>query len=136
MLHDHEMTGHPGEAETLVSVERLYWWPGLWTFVRNYVKECDVCQQYKINRLPSHPSYMLIPQASTTQPFAHCSMDLITDLPLSDGFDSILVMVDHGLTKGVILLPCNKTITAEQVENLLLENLYKQFSLPDEIILD
>ena len=63
-------------------------------------------------------------------------MDLSTDLPLSDGFDSILVVVDHGLTKGVILLPCNKTITAEQVANLLLENLYKRFGLPDEIILD
>ena len=136
MLHDHKMAGHPGEAETLVSVERLYWWPGLQTFVRNYVKGCGVCQQYKINRSPSHPSYMLIPPASTTRPFAHCSMDLITDLPLFDGFDSILVVVDRGLMKGVILLPCNKTITAEQVANLLLENLYKRFGLPDEIISD
>ena len=136
MLHDHEMAGHPGEAETLVSVKRLYWWPALWTFVWNYVKGCGVCQQYKINRSPSHPSYMLIPQALMTQPFAHCSMDLITDLPLSDGFDSILVVVDRGLTKGVILLPCNKTITAEQVANLLLENLYKKFGLPDKIISD
>ena len=49
MLHDHEMAGHPGEAETLVPVERLYWWPGLRTFVRHYVKGCGVCQQYKIN---------------------------------------------------------------------------------------
>ena len=95
-----------------------------------------MCQQYKINRSPSHPSYTSIPASSTTQPFAHCSMDLITDLPLSHGFDSILVMVDHGLTKGVILLPCNKTITAKQVAKLLLENLYKQFSLPDEFISD
>ena len=79
---------------------------------------------------------MLIPQASTTRPFAHCSMDLITDLPLSNSFDSILVMVDRGLMKGVILLPCNKTITAEQVASLLLENLYKRFGLPDEIISD
>ena len=55
-------------------------------------------------------------------------MDLVTDLPLSDSFDSIFVVVDHGLTKGVILLSCNKTITAEQVANLLLENLYKQFA--------
>ena len=31
-------------------------------------------------------------------------MDLITDLPLSDGFDSILVVVDQGLTKGAILI--------------------------------
>ena len=130
------MAGHPGEAETLVSVERLYWWPGLQTFVRNYVKGCGVCQQYKINRSPSHPSYMPIPQALTTRPFVHCSMDLITDLPLSDGFNSILVMVDCGLTKGVILLPCNKTIMADQVANLLLENLYKQFGLPDKIISD
>ena len=45
------------------------------------------CQQYKINWSPSHPSYMPIPPASTTRPFAHCSMDLIMDLPLSDGFN-------------------------------------------------
>ena len=63
-------------------------------------------------------------------------MDLITDLPLLDGFDSILVVVDRGLTKGVILLLCNKTITAEQVANLLLENLYKRSGLPDKIISD
>ena len=44
MLHDHEMAGHPGETETLVSVERLYWWLGLWTSVQNYVKGCGVCQ--------------------------------------------------------------------------------------------
>ena len=47
------------------------------------------------------------------------------DLPPVDGFDSILVMVDQGLTKGVILTPCNKTNTAEKTGKLLLENLYK-----------
>ena len=41
-------------------------------------------------------------------------MDFISDLPPVDGCDSILVMVDQGLTKGVILTPCNKTITAEE----------------------
>ena len=52
-------------------------------------------------------------------------MDLITDLPLADGFDSILVMVDQGLSDGVIMIPCNKTITSEDTAHLLLENLYK-----------
>ena len=95
-----------------------------------------MCQQYKINQSPSHPSYTLIPALTGTWPFAHCSMDLITDLPLSDSFDSILVVVNRGLTKGVILMPCNKTITTKQVANLLLEHLYKQFGLPDEFISD
>jgi len=39
-----------------------------------------------------------------TQPFAHCLMDLITDLPPADGFDSILAVVDQELTKRVILI--------------------------------
>ena len=63
-------------------------------------------------------------------------MNFITDLPPINGFDSILVVVDQGLTKGVILTPCNKTITAKYTGRLLLENLYKRFGLPDKIILD
>jgi transposase InsO family protein len=63
-------------------------------------------------------------------------MDLITDLLLADSFDSILVVVDQGLSKGVLLLPCNKTLTSEATEQLLLDNLYKCFGLPDKIISD
>ena len=61
-------------------------------------------------------------------------MDLITDLPPVEGYDLILVVVDQGLSKGVILLPCNKTLTSEDTAKLLLENLYKLFGLPDKII--
>ena len=42
------------------------------------------------------------------------------DLPPVNGFDSILVVVDQGLTKGVILIPCDKMITAEGMAKLLL----------------
>ena len=48
-------------------------------------------------------------------------MDLITNLPPTEGYDSILVMVDQGLLKGVILLPYNKTLTSEGTAKLLLE---------------
>ena len=63
-------------------------------------------------------------------------MDLITDLPPADGFDSILVVVDQGLSKGVILIPCTKTLTSEDMARLLLDNLYQRFRLPDKIISD
>jgi hypothetical protein len=63
-------------------------------------------------------------------------MDLITDLPPVGEYDSILVVVDQGLSKGVILTPCNKTLTSQDTAQLLLENLYKRFGLPDKIISD
>ena len=135
-FHDHETAGHPGELETYNSVRQHYWWPGLRTFVKNYVKGCGVCQQFKIDRNPSKPAFLPTEGAKTTRPFAYCSMDFITDLPPVDNFDSILVIVDQGLTKGIILIPCAKTITAEETAELLLCNLYKRFGLPDKIISD
>ena len=63
-------------------------------------------------------------------------MDLITDLPLIDNCDSILVVVDQGLTKGVILIPTTETLMADGAGQLLLDNLYKRFGLPDKILSD
>src|SRR5277367_5168266 len=109
--HDHLTAGHPGELQTLNAVQEHYWWPGMQTFIKNYVKGCGTCQQFKINRNPSKPAYKPIGGARSTRPFASCSMDLITDLPPVDGCDSILVVVDRGLMKGAILCPCAKTLT-------------------------
>src|SRR5271169_3980254 len=135
-FHDHETAGHPGELGTYNSVRQHYWWPGLKTFIKNYVQGCATCQQFKIDRSPSKPQYIPTEGATVTRPFAYCSRDLITDLPPVDGNDSILVVVDQGLSKGVILLPCSKTLTSEGTAKLLLENLYKRFGLPDKIISD
>ena len=81
MFHDHETAGHPGKLQTFHAVARHYWWPGMRTFIKNYVKGCGTCQQFKINRNPSHPAYIPVEGATCLRPFAHCSMDLITDLP-------------------------------------------------------
>ena len=63
-------------------------------------------------------------------------MDFITDLPISDRYDSIMVMVDHGSTKGIILEPCHKTIDALETAKIILRSLYKQYRLPDKAISD
>jgi transposase InsO family protein len=63
-------------------------------------------------------------------------MDLITDLPPAEGSNSILVMVDQGLLKGVILCPTTKTVTMDRIGDLLHKNLYKRFGLPDKMLSD
>ena len=45
-------------------------------------------------------------------------------------------MVDHGLTKRVILCPTKKTITTERVAALLFHKVYLHFRLYDKIISD
>ncbi|KAJ3551387.1 hypothetical protein NP233_g13090 [Leucocoprinus birnbaumii] len=48
-VHDHETSGHPGIAETFRKLAKEVYWPGMNTYVQNYVKGCAICQQFKIN---------------------------------------------------------------------------------------
>ena len=70
-------------------------------------------------------------------PFKQISIDLMTDLPpMEDGYDTLLVVVDHGLSKGIILIPTVKTVTSTGIAELLQDNAFKRYGLPDTIILD
>ena len=105
--HDSSTAGHPGHLKT------LNWWPGMSVFIRNFVAGCAICQQMKVNTHPSSPGLIPIHADPSALPFSQVTCDFITDLPLSASFDSLMVVVDHSSTKGVICIPCHKTIDAQ-----------------------
>ena len=111
-------------------------WPGMRDFVANYVKACPSCQQFKIDRNPAKPPLQPLPPSESMRVFGDIAMDLITDLPPCNGFDSILSVVDRGLSKGIILCPTTKTCTFTDISKLLIDNLYKRFGVPNSIVSD
>ena len=62
-------------------------------------------------------------------------MDFITELPISNGFDAILVVIDR-FTKYSLFIPCNKTCDARQLATIFLEKVFLFFGTPDKIISD
>jgi hypothetical protein len=123
--HDTKLAGHPGQWGTQNLVSREYWWPGMGVFIKQYVDGCATCQQMKVNTHPTKPGLMPIPTVKDTRPFSRITCDFITDLPESNGFDSLMVVVDYGLTKGVIAIPCTKKIDTIGTANFILEHVYK-----------
>jgi len=103
------------------------------TFIKKYMESCTKCQQMKVNTHLTTPPLTLI-KSEGGCPFSLITMDFITDLLESNGYDSLMVVVDHGSTKGVIFIPCNKMINALGAAMLLLDHVYKRFGLPDKII--
>ena len=63
------------------------------------------------------------------------STDFITDLPLSNGFDSILTVVDQ-FSKETEFIPCNKTAMALDTAKLYLFHVWKDHGLPCTIVSD
>jgi hypothetical protein len=62
-------------------------------------------------------------------------MDFVTHLPISQGFDSILVIVDR-LTKMRHLIACQATINAEGVAHLYTQHVWRLHGLPRTITSD
>jgi hypothetical protein len=132
--HDHALAGHPGIATTLRMVANDYWWPTMREFVQNYVKGCATCQMTKPNTSRPKPPLMPIPVEPKAIPFQTISLDLITDLPTSRGYDSVLTIVDHNCSKAAIFLPCQKTIDAEEVAKLYVQHVFPHFGHPHHVI--
>ena len=53
-------------------------------------------------------------------PFQYISIDFITDLPKSKGYNTILTIMDQGCSKTTKFIPYNKEITREGVVELYL----------------
>jgi len=62
-------------------------------------------------------------------------MDFITDLPKSERYDTILVVIDR-LTKMSHFIPCSKDLDARQFANLFMKEIVRLHGIPHDIITD
>jgi transposase InsO family protein len=131
--HDCKLAGHPGRAKTLALVKRCFTWPSVKQFVNRYVDGCDSCQRSK--PLTLQPMGTLQPLPIPAGPWTDISYDMITDLPESNGFDSILTVIDR-LTKMAHFVPCRKTMSSDQLADLMMRNVWRLHGTPKTIVLD
>jgi len=131
--HDTPIGEHGGQWKTVELVTRNFWWPGITKEVKWYVERCDACQRNK--NCTKQPAEKLMPNSILEKPWAHISVDFITKLPLAQGYNSILVVVDQ-LTKMVHFIPTTEKTLAEGLARLFRNNVWKLHGLPESIISD
>ena len=102
--------------------------------IKRYVSTCDICQKSKPK---CHaPLGLLQPIPIPTQPFEVVSMDFIPELPLSNGFDNIFVIVDK-LTKYAVFIPTTTTTVSEkETAKLFFHHIISKFGVPQQVISD
>ena len=131
--HNHPLSGHYGQSRTLDLVQREYTWPGVCTYVKDYIKSCTACAHAKT---PHHRPYSMLKQLPIPkQPWNSISMDFIEQLPTSSGFTAILVVVDH-LSKQALFIPTHDTITSPELAQLFLLHVFSKHGVPAHVTAD
>ena len=100
-------------------VTKNYWWPGVTKKVKQYVKRCNQCQRIK-NRIEI-PVGKLRLNTVPEKLWQYISVDLITKLSISRGYDLILVVYDRFL-KMLHFIVMTEKIIAEGLVKLFRDN--------------
>ena len=82
--------------------------------MEKYVEGCDTCARKK---LQCHPWAVTHPLDMPTGIWEEIGVDLITQLPESNGYNTILVCTDL-FSKQIHAILCLTSITAEEVADL------------------
>jgi len=76
-----------------------------------------------------------MPNSIPDKAWTHILADFITKLPLAQGYDSILVVVDR-FTKMAHFVPTTEKTMAEGLARLFRDNVWRLHGLPESIISD
>ena len=133
LTHSSTHVGHPGIEKTLDLIRRSYFWDGMRRDVTHFVRTCPTCQQTKL--FPRKPVGLLQPLPIPDSPWQTITVDLIVELPLSDGYDAIMVVVDK-FTKRAHFLPTTTHLSAEGAALLFRDNVWRHHGWPSTIVSD
>jgi hypothetical protein len=84
-------------------------------FAEEYVCRCATCQENKPRTTHCKAPLQPIMPNPHSGPFQMVAMDLITNLPESNGFNAVLMIIDHGCSKAAKFIPYTMNIIREGV---------------------
>jgi Integrase zinc binding domain len=132
-FHDHPVSGHFGVNKTPSVIRREYTWPNIQEFVANYVQSCTTCARSKAKQ---HKPYGLLCQLPIPlHPWESISMNFIEQLPNSEGFTAILVVVDS-FTKQALFILTHNTITFTQLTKLFIVHVFSKHGVLSHVTSD
>ena len=126
-------SAHAGPERLWQSLSSRFYWKRMKLDILKFCRSCDVCQKTKS---PNFTRFgMLIPNPIPARPYQSISMDFIVNLPWSEGFNAIYVVVDH-LTKHASFIPTTTGLDAKGFAHLFVKIIACRFGLPESIITD
>ncbi|MBW0508912.1 hypothetical protein O181_048627 [Austropuccinia psidii MF-1] len=119
--HYSPLAGHCGQEKTLRLVKQDFHWSCMTQYIKNYVSSCQLCTR---NKNIHHKKFgFLKPLPIPNGPCIRLSMDFITQLPLSNSFKAILVIVDR-FSKMEFFIPKMSSITSLDLAHSFINSIF------------
>ncbi|GMF25830.1 unnamed protein product [Phytophthora fragariaefolia] len=132
-VHDAAIMAHSENRRTQLAAALWYFWLSMDLDIKAYVQSYESCMRYKSST--GRKSRKLQPIPLPEACWDAVSTDFITHLPVSDGFNAIMIVVDK-LSKRPVYIPTHTTATAENTAKLFFNSVIRHYGIPSTTISD
>ena len=128
-----EIVGHLGIHRTVKRVQEHHHWTNLEQDVTEFIQNCEICQQEKLNRIRAKEQPIITD--TPLNPNDKIAMDIFGPFTKTKRGNQFILSIQDQLTKYFILIPL-KDQTANSIINELLDHYVYIFSAPKSILTD
>lgn len=129
--HTVPWSGHLGFMKTLMQISKRFYWPKMYTVVKEYCKSCPKCQ-LTTSYIPAYAP--LNPLPVIDMPFERIGVDVVGPLERSQSGNRFILVICDYATRYPEAYPLRE-VTAKQVATALLR-LFTQVGIPKEVPTD
>ena len=125
---------HPGIATMMQEIRQKYYFPTIATYVRNWVRDCEICiQDKRINNTRITPELLHIPEWDLG-PEDFMQVDLLPEFTPSGGYENIITAIDV-FSRYAFAYPVSNP-TAVNTAKVIIDIMTRHAYLPTLIITD
>ena len=132
-IHE-KAAGHPGTHKTVELTREAFYWRGMRSDIKRFLRNCHACRRAKA---PRHKKFgQLQPLPIPQRRWADIAIDFVTGLPDYNGNNTILTVTNR-LTKARYFISCRASengTSAEATAQILIRYVWKLYRLPETIV--
>ena len=130
--HDSIISGHFGFEKTYQKIKLNYFWPKMYTEIKEYLASCELClkrkRNYGVKKAPLNP----IKQGGT---FERVSFDILGPFPVTDSGNKYVLLFMDSFSRWVEGRAL-KTITSKDVAQAFFDLIITRFGAPHTVLSD
>lgn len=131
--HDTKMGGYYDVLKTLKRVQQSFYWEEIYKRIQQYVLECSIFQTHRNSTFS--PAGLVQPMPLHDRVWDDITLDFIERLPMSQGFNVIIVVVDR-LSKYGHFMAMKHPFSTVDVAQKFIEGVIRHHGFPKSIVSD
>ena len=127
--HDSKTAGHLGVHKTISKIRQGYYWPGLQSDVRGYIRGCDTCSRRKS---PSKTKRAPMQTVQVGYPMERLATDILGEFPETEHQNRYILVVSDYFSKWTEAFPM-PNMEAKTVARIIVNEVICRFGVPNAI---